>query len=148
MTFEQLYQHHYHAVYTRLYSLTGRNHELAEDLTQETFLKAWRAFPSLTEGNVAAWLAQIARRTWIDDYRRRKAVPICSLEGNHIDSPVLTDEDARIDAQTRLATIPLILRLVGADYRYEEIAQIVGLNINTLKSHITRARRELREVAS
>ncbi len=54
-----LYAKYYSAIFRRIYSLI-RNQERAEELTQDTFLKAWRALPSRRPGSISGWLFQIA----------------------------------------------------------------------------------------
>ena len=71
---ERLYASHHAEIYAYLARML-RDDELAADLTQETFVKAFRAFDTLEDHNRArAWLYQIAGRTALDELRRRKIV--------------------------------------------------------------------------
>src|ERR687890_635800 len=71
---EQLYAAHHAEIFNYL-SRMVRDHELAADLTQETFVKAYRAYETLADPDRArGWLYQIAGRTALDELRRRKIV--------------------------------------------------------------------------
>lgn len=72
MDIEQLYQRHFHDVYQFCYYFTNRQSE-AEDLTQETFLKAMKAIDRFqAKSSYLTWLLSIARHTAIDSIRRKK----------------------------------------------------------------------------
>src|SRR5437868_6339335 len=62
LMFDALYRTYFPYVYRRLYSLVGQ-HEEAEDLAQEVFAKAWRAWPPSSSEHLSGWLATIAIRT-------------------------------------------------------------------------------------
>ena len=63
------------SLYNTAYRL-ARNAQDAEDLVQETYLKAYRSFAQFTPGtNLKAWLFKILKNTFINEYRRRKQVP-------------------------------------------------------------------------
>ncbi len=89
-----LYRQYYAALFRRIY-LSVRNHERAEDLTQETFLRAWRALPTRREGPLSAWLYRIARNLLCDEWRRGQRVSFCSLDEEDAPEPV----DERADPQ-------------------------------------------------
>ena len=67
-----------------------RSHSDAEDLVQETLLKAYAAFPRFEEGNIRAWLFTIMNHTWINNYRAAKRRPAEWLAGDV--SETLTSE--------------------------------------------------------
>lgn len=142
--FEYLYANYRHAVYWRLLGLT-HSHEQAEDLTQETFLKALRFPADIEEQHIRGWLFAIATHTFIDAYRKRKLIAICSLEANALDCPVERDEDARLDALAVIAQAPVILLLMAHGYSHKEIAERMGCSIAAVKMAVMRARRKLRE---
>lgn len=69
---EEAYQLYFNKVYRFLLSLSGSSH-LAEDLTQETFLKAFLNQQTYREtGNMSAWLCTIAKNLWLNECRRHK----------------------------------------------------------------------------
>jgi RNA polymerase sigma-70 factor (ECF subfamily) len=140
----------------------------AEDLVQETFLKALRGFASFEPGsNFKAWIFRILRNTFLTSRTGLAAQRTVALEdelSNHDDNPALYPE-AAIDRQTpevnliRLAdaaalqaameTLPaplleVILLCDVEDLKYREIAGILDLPIGTVMSRIARARAALR----
>lgn len=79
--FDQLYQHNRLAVFRYIYGLTGGPPEDVEDLTAETFLRAWKARHRFDgDGSGATgWLIRIAKRLVIDAYRRNSTRPTLPL---------------------------------------------------------------------
>jgi RNA polymerase sigma-70 factor (ECF subfamily) len=77
-SFSAFYERSYLPVFRYLYGLTGGPQEDVEDLTAETFMRAWRARRAFQgdEDALLGWLMKIARRLFIDDYRHRKARPV------------------------------------------------------------------------
>ncbi|HEU5170480.1 MAG TPA: sigma-70 family RNA polymerase sigma factor [Gemmatimonadales bacterium] len=133
----------------------------AEDLVQDTVLKAFRAWDRFQPGtNVRSWLFTILRNTFINEYRRRQREPIpMDLEAieAHITERPVADEDpegaffAQIVDEKVLEAIdrlPDEFRevLVLSDIEnltYAEIAEVLRLPIGTVKSRLFRARRQL-----
>ena len=78
MDFESVYQEHFQAVYRFLLSLC-RNHALAEELTQETFFRAYMNYSGLRDKDKASvWLCQIAKNAyfrWYNEQKKRGALP-------------------------------------------------------------------------
>jgi RNA polymerase sigma-70 factor, ECF subfamily len=134
----------------------------AEDAVQEACVRAWLAFGDLRDDSLARpWLYRILRSVLSDTHeksgRRRQLVPISRLEDTH-EELVATDGDfvfaevaARIDSETlrtALATIPedfaSAVELHDIDgFKYNEIAEIVGVPLGTVMSRISRGRRLL-----
>lgn len=140
---------------------------LAEDLTQETFVKAFRALESFDRNRkFSSWLFSIAHNTTID-HLRRKQVPTVSLEPPESDSerPSLAFLAVAADPspQERLehSELARVLELAMATLRpeyaevltlrfqeslsYEEISDVTGLALGTVKTHLYRARKALAE---
>ena len=133
----------------------------AEDLVQDTMLKAFRAWNQYRPGtNARAWLLTILRNTFINDYRRRKREPIATdLEAvePYAIHDRLADTDPEgaffsriVDAQVLEAidALPPDFRevLVLSDVEelgYAEIAETIGIPVGTVKSRLFRARRIL-----
>jgi RNA polymerase sigma-70 factor (ECF subfamily) len=134
----------------------------AEDAVQEACVRAWLSFGDLRDDALARpWIYRILRSVLSDSYeksgRRRQLVSISRLEDTH-EELVATDGDfvfaevaARIDGETlraALATIPedfaSAVELHDIDgFKYNEIAEIVGVPIGTIMSRISRGRRLL-----
>jgi RNA polymerase sigma-70 factor (ECF subfamily) len=135
-------------------SLTG-NHDRADDLVQETLMKAWSAFASFTEGtSLRAWLFTIMRNTFFSTHRKRRR-EVQDVEGmaaaRMITAPAQHGHLDLADFREALATLALDQRealiLVGASgFSYEEAAEICGCAVGTIKSRVNRARQRLMQV--
>lgn len=145
-----------------------RDPMLAEDLTQETFVKAFRALASFEPSRkFSSWLFTIAHNTTID-HVRRKQIPTVSIDGvdrGEERGPGLENMAVAVDASPEddlahreLATdLETALSGLRSEYAevlvlrfqeslsYEEIAQITGLPLGTVKTHLYRGRKALAE---
>lgn len=145
--------HAFHAdIYRYAYWLV-KDKAVAEDIVQETFLRAWRSLDSLNDNQAAkAWLITILRRENARRFERKQ------LETVDIDDVSVFDEDisAEQDVHQRelgrlLSTLsdeyrePLILQLLFG-FSGEEIATHMRLNKNTVMTRLFRARNQLRDV--
>ncbi|MBQ8587437.1 MAG: sigma-70 family RNA polymerase sigma factor [Oscillospiraceae bacterium] len=163
--FEQLVLKYQTAVYNLCLRMTG-DPEDAADMTQESFLKAWRNLESF-QGNSAfsTWLYRLASNTCLDHLRSVKRKPQLSLvmededgETQALDVPdsapspeeqvIALDEQSRLnDALQALDEDQrqiLILRAVNG-LSYTEIAEALHLKEGTVKSRLARAREQLRK---
>jgi RNA polymerase sigma-70 factor (ECF subfamily) len=138
---EDFYRAHANAVYAFLVSLC-RDRIWAEDLMQDTFVKATRALGGYRGGNPRSWLFAIARSVFIDDTRRRRAIPT-----DEIVEPSTSDVDvSEVDAIERaLARLPdrqrtAILLCDRAGMSYAEVADAMSLTPAAAKVLIHRAR--------
>lgn len=132
-------------------SLSG-NPDVADDLVQETLLKAWSARDRFVAGtSMKAWTFTILRNTYFSSMRRKKftaeydeivAERVLSVSASQQDPLHLEDLQRalmEISDDQREAVI-----LVGAGgYSYEEAAEIAGCAIGTMKSRVSRARKAL-----
>jgi RNA polymerase sigma-70 factor (ECF subfamily) len=116
----------------------------ADDLAQETFLKAWRTAASFRgDGRYQGWLLRIAWRQFLSDRRRR------SEHAPSFEAPVSTpDEATRIDIERALARLPereraAALLCFGEGCSHAEAAAVLELPLGTLKSILARARAAL-----
>ena len=131
-------------VYRLCAALIGRTD--AEDLTQETYVRAVRALPAFRgDASGRTWLLSIARRTCIDEIRRRtrrrrRAEPaplgVVSDPGLGV---ALEELLQQLDPQQRAAFV--CTQIVGLSY--EEAAQACGVPIGTIRSRVARARAAL-----
>lgn len=132
-----------------------------EDLAQDVFLRAYRAFPSYDPGRgarLSTWLLTIARNAALDA-RKRRRLPEAPLDEESLASPSLDPERLREQAELGLAIAIAAERLsleqrevfVLAEFHglpMDEIAQVVGAPTNTVKARLFRARERLRELLS
>lgn len=153
-------------LHPRLYGaalrLTG-NRADAEDLLQETYLRAYRGFARFQPGtNLIGWLHRILRNTFIQGYRSRQRQPrtvpedwqrttkgaVRTVEASAEDTVIDSIPDGRL--QEALANLPeryrRVVLLYDVDgYSYKEIAGIVGVPLGTVMSRLHRGRSALRE---
>ncbi len=149
----ELYRSHNGAVFAMALSITG-SRELAEEVVQQTFVKAWQAADRFqADRSITPWLYAIARRTAIDIVRheRRPTIGGHDVEVDH-GVPGPSFERTWIVHEVRLAIDSLpacereIVRLSHlAGVPHAEIARRCGLPIGTVKSRSVRARRRLAE---
>jgi len=157
---EVLYQHALHMCH---------NHADAEDLVQDTMVKAYSSFhSSMPDTNLKAWLYRIQTNTYIDGYRRKLRQPIqCSTNGiteqelaaharRTSTGPVSAEDEALAalpdtEIMAAMQSLPDQFRaaVYYADvegFRYQEIADIMGTSHGTVKSRLARGRQHLRRV--
>jgi RNA polymerase sigma-70 factor (ECF subfamily) len=132
----------------------GASPDRADDLVQETLIKAWANQGSFVLGtNLKTWLFTILRNTAYSHYRKHWR-EVEDTDGSYAASLVTQpDQIAHLDMadfKSALDTVPAEQRealiLVGASgFSYEEAAQICGCAVGTIKSRVNRARRRLAE---
>jgi RNA polymerase sigma-70 factor, ECF subfamily len=132
-------------------SLTSRG-DRADDLVQETLMKAWKYHESFTAGtNMKAWLYTILRNEFYTQLRKRKRevedadglhsnkVAVQGEQEGHLEMADLTNALSKLPEDQREAIV-----LVGASgFSYEEAAKICGCAVGTIKSRVNRARNRL-----
>jgi RNA polymerase sigma-70 factor (ECF subfamily) len=151
--YESLVDNFYQDVFRYAYWLT-RNPAIAEDLVQETFLRAWRSFDSLQSEDAAkAWLFTILRRENARMYERYRP-ELVDIDDVSIEEDDRNEPDQRqklSELHTAIMRLekeyrdPLMLQVVGG-FSGKEIAEILDLNNNTVMTRLFRARIKLREV--
>ncbi len=151
--FDRLYRDNVERVYAVCLRMSGDS-ERAERLTQDTFVRAWRGLPVFRgEARFSTWLHRIAVNVVLESHRstsrRSRRHEAASLASAY--PPVGAEAtDARLDLERAIAGLPAGARtmLVLHDiegYRYEEIAELTGVTLGTVKSQIHRGRRLLRK---
>ncbi len=145
-----------------------RNPADAEDVVQETFLKAYRAYHSYTEGtNLKAWLYRILTNTYINSYRKQQRRPSevelgelqdlylykrlgeasgasQSAEADMLDAFVDTDITDALDALPETFRLPVVYADVEG-LSYKEIAEALDIPIGTVMSRLHRGRKALQQ---
>jgi RNA polymerase sigma-70 factor (ECF subfamily) len=123
---------------------------LADDLSQQVFLQAWKSLGQLHDpGSFGAWLKRLAVNTWLQHRRRNDPIREAGELG---DETRTTDAAARIamDLDTALATLADDARICVVLAYHEgmtgdEIAELTAMPVGTVKSHIRRGSLRLRE---
>lgn len=149
-------------LYVAALRLTG-NRADAEDLLQETYLRAYRGFHRFQPGtNVAGWMYRILRNTFIQGYRKRqRELPTVPEDWDRKTNGTVRNFEASAEAavidsipdgrlQEALSALPeryrRVVLLFDVDgYAYKEIADIVGIPLGTVMSRLHRGRKALRE---
>ncbi len=156
-TWEEIARTHGRFLYSVAYRLTGNHHD-TQDLVQEVLVRVRRGLANYRPGNLEGWLARITTNTFLDGVRKKKRRPT---------EPLPDDPDRVVaggppaDEAASLELLPQhlqdALRDLPDDYRaavvlsdvlafsYQEIADMIGVPIGTVRSRIHRGRSRLRE---
>lgn len=161
--FEQLVKAHQEAVRRFLVRLTNGHLMLADDLAQETFIRAWQGLTTFrNSASFRTWLLRIAYHTFLDEKRRQGSVTeqqlldtsegerrcLSSSEGLQRDSSTTDSWALRHDIDIALATLSeaertcVVLQCIEGR-NIKDIATITAMNENTVKSHLLRGKRNL-----
>ncbi len=165
-SFEELVVLYQDRVFSHCFRLTA-NSDDAQDLAQEVFIQAFRAIKTFRhEADLGTWLHRITVNSWINWQRRNKKLLIFSLDDpvNTPDGEVIRElaaseaspleavEQQELSAAVRTAldrlapeyrTVLVLREMEG--YSYEEIAQILDCSLGTVKSRISRGRRDIKK---
>jgi RNA polymerase sigma factor (sigma-70 family) len=153
----------------RIYGLTLRileDEQSAEDITQNTFLTAYRSLSHFRDGSFRSWLCRIATNACYDELRRQKRHPLIPLEyenNNEVGRLALHNSPERSSIPEQEyerhefeQTIRKALNRLDPDYRvvvvlvdlddftYKEVGQILRIPVGTVKSRLSRGRSQLR----
>ena len=153
MDFDGLYKEYYIKVYRHIFYLTG-NAQAAEDISQEVFMKLYKNPPGHT--NVAAWLFKVANNLAYNHLRDEKArgakEPAVSISE---EDKVISIEDIAIrnqeirEIRKALALLPerdmMCLLLKFSGYRYNEIAEVIGVEKTSVGTILARSQAKFME---
>ncbi|MCS7246411.1 MAG: sigma-70 family RNA polymerase sigma factor [Thermomicrobium sp.] len=161
--FALLYQKYERTIYQFIYRMVG-NAEDASDLTQECFIRAYKALPQTSEDlNLGAWLRRIAANVCLDTLRRRSRLRWLRLDhlapwqGGPSRSTTHDPERALLQTETQDVVERVLQRLQPRyraalilreyeGYSSDEIADFLGISRSAAKSLLFRAREEFRRL--
>ena len=154
LSFEEIYEHYADGVFQYIYFLVGEE-RLAEDLTQETFVKAWwglRAFKA--ESSYKTWLTTIARNTTYDHFKKKSALGFLPFLKQHEPVATYTPEiwlQQQYDQQELYAAIgrlkyeyreAIVLTKIEG-FSAKEAATILGWNVKKVHNAVERGMKTL-----
>ena len=138
-----------------LRQLTGWDESLADDLAQETFIKAFKNLDKFRgDAKFYTWLYRIAYRQFASYYRSRKPTePLSDTEIEHSSHHPTTKTELQRDIAKALAQLPpdqaMALHLhLHREHTHQEVADIMDSPLGTVKSHIQRGREKLKVLLS
>jgi RNA polymerase sigma-70 factor, ECF subfamily len=162
-SFEELVRRYQRPISAYVYRMVG-NYESALDLTQEIFIKVYNSLSRYrAEFKFSTWIYKIAHNAAVDHLRRsstREQSLVAGTEGDSYDLPIesasLTPEQES-ERKERRGEIESVVRALPANYReliilrhsqdlsYEEIVEVTGLPLGTVKNRLFRAREMMRQ---
>lgn len=162
--FENLVEKYLKPIYNFIHQLS-KNKSVVDDLTQETFLKAWKNIKQFDKSkNFKTWLFTIAKNTTYDYFKKKKEIPFSFFEdedgSNKLENiseekklpdEILYENDLKEDLEANLNKIPEKYKLIlvlhyKEGFSLSEISQILKIPYNTAKSSHARALKRLKEV--
>ncbi|MEZ4900652.1 MAG: sigma-70 family RNA polymerase sigma factor [Spirosomataceae bacterium] len=164
--FNREFMPHINSMYNFAFRLT-MDEDDANDLVQDTYLKAFRFISSFEQGtNAKAWLFRILKNSFINDYRKRSKEP-SKVDYQEVETTYNSEDAAEVDRTTDLRvesvqdmigdevanalnSLPIDFRTVIIlcdieGFTYEEMAKILDIPIGTVRSRLHRARNLLKD---
>lgn len=151
--FERIYRAHYRRVFHVICRIVGGIEARAEELAQETFVRAWQSIKDFrAEAALSTWLHRMAVNTALMDLRSRR-----SGEDREVDDECLAERtgsictgDLRLDLQAAINQLPPRARAVLVlfdleGWTHEEIGEALGMAVGSSKAQLHRARQLLRQ---
>ncbi len=154
--FAQLVERYWDRLYRWLYHLT-RNRHAAEDLTQETFLRALAAIHTFRPGsNFRAWVFRIGHNNFVNQKRAERRTKHQLPEDDVVPTTTTTEQDTETRevlevVQKAVAELPADFRIalqlrVGEELSFREVAQILGITEETARWRVFKARQKLMKI--
>lgn len=157
--FEMIVEQYKDYVYRIAFSVIN-DHHLAEDISQESFIKVYRSLNRFdSRSSFSTWLYRITYNTALDEIRKRKKDQVCSLDemSDHEFSDGVQSTETEVIKKEELIKLEEALKslpdkqriLIELFYRREmslsEISEITGMNIGTIKSSMNRAKEKIKK---
>lgn len=153
LQFEAIYRNYADKVFNYFWYRNGHDKELAEDLMQETFLKAFEHLPKykITGTKYITYLLNIAHNLLVDYYRKPKSVPVEELPADPMPHEITDEIDRKSEAEAlwkAVQTLPnrnrdALLMFYRDEMPVKEIAKVMGSTENAVKLNLSRTRKRL-----
>ncbi|MBI2268355.1 MAG: RNA polymerase sigma factor [Candidatus Blackburnbacteria bacterium] len=145
--FKKIYRYVYYSIY---------GHELSEDITQNTFLKAWKSLPSFTveKGTFQAYIFMIARNLVTDYQRKRKEISLEVIEDTTFSEEDLAEQISREQNKDMVQNVlsglngfekQIVILRFFEELSFSEIARVIGKKEGALRVQIHRILKKLAE---
>ncbi len=135
-----------------------RNHAMAEDITQDVFLRVWRALPGFAgQSSLSTWIYAITRNACLSELRKKRPTVSMNGDADEYDAEVAAlaapdpDDSATVSVGQLLDQLPeryrqAVTLFYMEDKSYEQTAESLGLPLGTVKALLHRARKRLIEL--
>ncbi len=152
LAFEEIYKKYYQKIYNYFWYRVGHGEDVAEDLTQDTFVRAFKALPRYkdTGKSYLSYLLTIAHNLLVNYYRTPKPI---SIEATGVDVPeeIWSDLDTKDNIRSLWRAVQqlsepeknILYLKYQKEYKVAEIARITGKTENAVKLILSRARKKL-----
>jgi len=154
--FEQIVLPHLNAAYNLARWLTRNSHD-AEDVVQESYLRAFRAFDSFEGSDSRAWLLAVVRNTCFSMLRKNKNQPAIEFDETYTAADPSPDAEAVLISEAALGSLQECLEALPLEFRevivlreleelsYKEISDVARVPVGTVMSRLARARKRLQQ---
>ncbi|MGG1252704.1 sigma-70 family RNA polymerase sigma factor [Brevibacillus agri] len=154
---EDVYQLHVNDIYRYLFRLT-RDRRQAEDLTQETFFRAYASLDDYRGEKVRPWLFKVAYHAFVDWHRKQKRRPVDyvgsvpeRLDASAVDpADQLVNQELWEAASACLVRLPekqrQVILLSAMQFSYAEMAEVLGIELADVKRSLFRGRQKMRQL--
>ena len=153
MQLEDVYKLYMNDLYRYLLSLS-KDHHIAEDLVQEAYYRAFLTLEDHEIPHIKAWLFRVAYNAFIDHQRKNKRLVMKEQIDEHLSAHTVTPEGSILEKESMQSLFDdldilkekekhAVMLCDFHELSYQEAADIIGLNMNTFKSHLSRARKKL-----
>lgn len=165
-SFRELVERHKKKVYYLAYDMTGDHHD-AEDISQEVFIKVFRFIKNFRQdAKLSSWIYQVTVNTCIDAQRKKKAKPQVLMESSQMESMfhAASQKNTSLSEPERKAFSDLLQERIRRmlhnvsprersvfvlryynELKVGEIAEILNVSVNTIKSLLSRAKKKLKK---
>ena len=131
----------------------ARDRTLAEDMTQDIFIRIWKGLPGYDgRASLSTWIYTVSRHTCLTELKRRASRPAVSLEDSVLEGLAAPEDEleagAAMDIRAMLRPLPQRYRQVITLFyleqkSYEEVAEMMAIPMGTVKTFLHRAKKEI-----